>query len=337
MGWRVMNERTVFSLRLTVDLGRSSATLVPTPTRHPDKHRARHRFSSAAHRRLARRLATGLGSDGLGAHPSHPACRQLASRTDELRGPPSGPGRAQARPGLDPAADAHRRRRCRQDQARPAGRSRERPPVPRWRLVRRAGAHPGSRARRPGGVHRARTPGPLIELGGLHPERLSGRQTAPPDPRQLRARPRCRGRPGGNAAARLSRRADPGHEPAGARGHRRSRDRRAHPVVARRWRCVAGGPPAIGRRGPVRGARRCRSAGLRRGRRERRRDPAASAPTSTASRSRSSWRRSGSMPSASTRSIVDSLPGSGRWARATAAYRSGSRPSRARSTGATSS
>ena len=124
-----------------------------------------------------------------------------------------------------------------------------------------------------GHVHRARPAGPLVELGGLHPERLSGRQTAPPDPRQLRARPRRRGRPGGNAAARLSRRADPRDESAGPRGHRRSGDRCAQPVAARRWSCVAGDAPAIGRCGPVRGARRRRPARLRRRRRERRRDP----------------------------------------------------------------
>ena len=106
---------------------------------------------------------------------------------------------------LDPAADAHRRRRRRQDQARPAGRPGERPPVPRRRLVRRAGADPGPRARPAGRVRGAWAPGPLVELGGLHPQRLSRRQATPPDPRQLRARPRRRGRPGGNAPARLSR------------------------------------------------------------------------------------------------------------------------------------
>ena len=245
--------------------------------------------------------------------------------------------RPQARAGLDAAADAHRRRRCRQDQARPAGRPGERPPVSRWRLVRRAGADPGPRARPAGRVHGARAPGPLVELGGLHPQRLSGRQAAPPDPRQLRARPRRRGRPGGNAAARLSRRADPGHESAGPRGHRRGRDRRAHAVAARGWRRVAGDAPAIGRRGPVRGARGRRPAGLRRRRRERRRDPEHLHPPR--------WHPAGARagggppqrPSASTRSIGDSLPGSAPWAPATAACRSGSRRSRARSTGATSS
>ncbi len=219
----------------------------------------------------------GLRSADLGAHTSQRARRQLASRTDELRGAASGIGRPQAHLGHGPALDAHRRRRRRQDQARPAGGTGERPPVPRRRVVRRAGADPGPRTRPAGCVHGTRAPGPLVELGGLHPERLSRRQAAPADPRQLRARPRRRGRPGGNAAARLSRSADPRHQPPGPRGHRRGRRRRADAVAARGWSCVAGGPPPIGRRGPVRGARGRRPAGLRRRRSERRRDPAASA------------------------------------------------------------
>ena len=146
------------------------------------------------------------------------------------------------------------------------------------------------------------------------------------------------GRPGRDAAARLSRRPDPRHEPAGARGDRRGRDRRAHPVAARGWRCVAGGAAPVGRGGPVRGASGGRAAGLRRGCRECRRDPERLHAMSTASRSPLELAAVRLQPLGSTAWIVDSrarLGALGTGDRSAVAPRS--RRSMARSTGATSS
>ena len=197
------------------------------------------------------------------------------------------------------------------------------PPVPRRRLVRRAGTRPGSRARRPGRVHGAWTAGPRIQLGGLDPQRLSRRQAAAPDPRQLRARARRR-RP---VLAGTLLRACPdvrilatSRQALGVTGEvvidvptlSLPEDGDASPEAA----------APIGRGGPVRGARGCRAAGLRRGRRERRGDPERVHPRRRHPAGASSWRRSGSSRLASTPWIVDSLPGWGHWARETAACRS---------------
>ena len=141
-------------------------------SRHPRQHGQRHGFVGFGIRQTSppwarttdlqpcRVAHIGLGSADRGAHPSHPAFRQLASRTDEFRGATPRGRRPHPDAPDQPSADAHWSRRGRQDEARTARRTRDGAHVPRRDLVRRACCCAGPGACDAGRVRSAWPAGP---------------------------------------------------------------------------------------------------------------------------------------------------------------------------------